>query len=53
MPDHVFVPVMLAAMIAPTASDMEWPVLPQTCAANSVVMSRRRCAESGAVVIAA
>src|SRR5918996_2945478 len=51
MPDHVLVPVMLAAMMAPTASDIEWPVLPQTCAANSVAMSLRRLAVSGRAVI--
>jgi hypothetical protein len=44
MPDHVLVPVMVAAMIDPTARDIEWPVLPQTCAANSVAMSFPRLA---------
>ncbi len=29
-PDQVLVPVMLAAMMLPTARLMEWPVLPQT-----------------------
>ena len=29
-PDQVLVPVMLAAMMLPTARLIEWPVLPQT-----------------------
>src|SRR5438093_1921792 len=41
-PDHVFVPVMPAAMMLPTAMPIEWPVLPQTCAANSAAMSLPR-----------
>jgi len=39
MPDHVFVPVMPAAMMPPIAIPIECPVLPHTCAANSVVIS--------------
>src|SRR5687767_14743000 len=35
---------MVAAMMDPTASDIEWPELAQTCAANSVAISRPRCA---------
>jgi hypothetical protein len=46
---------MLAAMIAPTASAIEWPVLPKTCAANSVTIKRRRLrarsTDAGAVFI--
>ena len=56
MPDHVLVPVMAAAMMAPTASDIECPVLPHTCAANRVAMSLRRLAVSvgdAAVVVIA
>ena len=41
-PDHVFVPVTLAAMIEPTAIVIECPALPQTCAANNVTMSLPR-----------
>jgi hypothetical protein len=37
-PDHVFVPVMLAAMMLPMASMIEWPVLPHTWAANNVAI---------------
>ena len=46
-PDHVLLPVMAAAMIAPTAMLIENPVLPQTCAAKSVAIStpRRRSGE--------
>ena len=46
-PDQVLVPVMAAAMMAPTAMLIEKPVLPQTCAAKSVAISapRRRSAE--------
>jgi hypothetical protein len=33
---------MVAAMIEPTAMVIECPVLPQTCAAKSVVMSLPR-----------
>src|SRR5512145_3284227 len=35
-PDHALVPVMLAAMMPPTAMPTECPVLPQTWAAKSV-----------------
>ena len=38
-PDQVFVPVMLAARMLPTASTMDCPVLPQTCATNSVAIN--------------
>ena len=38
-PDQVFVPVMLAARMLPTASTIDCPVLPQTCATNSVAIS--------------
>src|SRR5436190_10911921 len=41
-PTHVFVPVMAAARMPPTAMMMEWPVLPSTCATNSVAISRPR-----------
>ena len=41
-PDAVFVPAMTAAMMLPTAIDIEWAVLPQTCATNSVIISLRR-----------
>ena len=41
-PDHVFVPVMPAAMMLPTAMPIEWPVLPQTCAVNSAAISLPR-----------
>jgi hypothetical protein len=34
--------VIVAAMIEPTASDIEWPELAQTCAANRVAMSLPR-----------
>jgi hypothetical protein len=42
MPDHVFVPVMPAAMMPPIAIPIEWPVLPHTCAANKVTINRPR-----------
>src|SRR5262249_31336271 len=42
-PDQVFVPVMAAAMMLPTAIAIECPVLPQTCAANSAAISRPPC----------
>jgi hypothetical protein len=52
MPDHVFVPVMAAAMIPPIAIPIECPVLPHTWAANSVVISRpRRDVARGAVAV--
>ena len=41
-PDHVFVPVMPAAMMLPTAMPIEWPVLPQTCAVNSAARIQNR-----------
>src|SRR5262245_29686068 len=41
-PDHMFVPVMLAAMMLPTAITIECPVLPQTWATNSVAINRPR-----------
>src|SRR5262245_42691216 len=41
-PDQVFVPVMLAAMMLPTAGTMEGPVPPQTCAANGVAIGVAR-----------
>ena len=41
-PDQVLVPVMLAAMMLPMARMMEWPVLPQTWATNSVAISFKR-----------
>jgi len=50
MPDHVLVPVMAAAMMPPIAIPMECPVLPHTCAANSVVISRPRLGEVRGVV---
>jgi hypothetical protein len=43
-PDQVLVPMMPAAMMLPTAMPIECPVLPRTCAANSVVMRRPRLA---------
>jgi hypothetical protein len=43
-PDQVFVPVMLAAMMLPMASMIEWPVLPQTWAANRVAIRVVRAA---------
>ena len=42
MPDHVFVPVIPAAMMPPIAIPIECPVLPHTCAANSVAINRPR-----------
>jgi hypothetical protein len=42
MPDHVFVPVMPAAMMPPIAIPIECPVLPHTCAASRVVINRPR-----------
>src|SRR5262245_13561615 len=42
MPDHVLVPVIAAAMMPPIAMPIECPVLPHTCAANSVVIKRAR-----------
>ena len=41
-PTHVWVPVMAAAMMPPTAMPIECPVLPQTCAAKSVASNRPR-----------
>jgi hypothetical protein len=41
-PDQVLVPVMLAAMMLPTARPIAWPVLPQTWATNSVAISLTR-----------
>src|SRR6266850_5016658 len=41
-PTHVLVPVMAAARMPPTAMMMEWPVLPSTCATNSVAISAPR-----------
>src|SRR6185436_3828927 len=38
-PDQVFVPVMLAARMLPTASTMDCPVLPQTWATNSMAIN--------------
>ena len=38
-PDHVFVPVMLAARMLPIAMPIECPVLPHTCATNSVAIN--------------
>ena len=38
-PDAVLVPAMPAAMMLPTAIDIEWAVLPHTCAPNSVTSS--------------
>src|SRR2546425_5189647 len=49
-PDQVFVPMMLAAMMLPTAIAMECPVLPQTCAANSAAINRPRLATPDTVV---
>ena len=42
MPDHVLEPVMAAPMMPPIAMPIECPVLPHTCAANSVVIKRAR-----------
>src|SRR5262249_49400441 len=42
MPIHALVPMISAAMIPPTAIAIEWPVLPQTWAANSAPISRAR-----------
>ncbi len=50
-PAHVLVPVMLAAMMPPTAMMMEWPALPQTWATKSVVMSFARPGGEADVVV--
>ena len=52
-PDQVLVPVMLAAMIAPTASPMDWPVLPQTWATKSVAINFARTEPRVDVVVRA
>jgi hypothetical protein len=52
IPDQVFVPVMLAAMMLPTARMMECPVLPHTWAANSVAISLRRLEARGGAIAA-
>jgi hypothetical protein len=49
-PDQVFVPVMPAAMMLPTAMLIEAPMLPETWAANNVPINLPRVhAEPGAV----
>ena len=50
MPDHVFVPEIPAAMMPPIAIPIECPVLPHTCAANSVVISRPRLGVARGIV---
>src|SRR6185436_3121512 len=46
-PTHALVPVMAAARMPPTAMTMECPVLPSTCATNSVAISRPRFMKAG------
>ena len=45
-PDHVLVPVMLAASMLPTASTIDCPVLPHTWATKSVAISLVRTGET-------
>src|SRR5262245_23988664 len=47
-PDHVLVPVMLAARMLPTARTIDCPVLPHTWATKSVVISLVRAGETAA-----
>src|SRR5262249_8917482 len=48
-PDHVLVPVMLAARMLPTASTIDCPVLPHTWATKSVAISLLRAGETAAM----
>src|SRR5262249_60532880 len=48
-PDHVLVPVMLAARMLPTASTIDCPVLPHTWATKSVAISLVRAGETAAM----
>src|SRR5262249_21811974 len=47
-PDHVLVPVMLAASMLPTASTIDCPVAPHTWATKSVAISLVRAGETAA-----